>query len=65
MHTRPQFLCVDYGTISGRVPQISEEGSILRNNGVALGYHLEVEKPKLWWPTVNVSLLDDLPLESL
>ena len=57
--------CVDYETLVGRVPQIAEAARILSNSGVALGYHLEVDNLKLWWPTVNVSLLDDLPFEFL
>ena len=32
---------------------------------MSLGYHLEVDKSKLWWPTVNVSPLDDLTFQFL
>ena len=57
--------CADDGTLVGRVPEIAKAVEILHSKGAGLGYHLEVDKSKLWWPTVDVNLLDDLPFEFL
>ena len=55
--------CADDGTLVGRFPEIAEAVRILRTNGVAIGYHLEEDKSKRWWLTVDVTLLDDFPFE--
>ena len=47
----------DDGTLIGPIAQISRAAEILQKTGVGLGYHLEVKKSKLWWPSVTMSKL--------
>ena len=57
--------CADDGTLVGRIDQIAEAADILTKKVAALGYHLEVDKSKLWWPTVDIELLGALQFEFL
>lgn len=38
----------DDGTLTGQIPAFVKAIAILKESGIALGYHLEVTKFKLW-----------------
>lgn len=46
----------DDGTLIGRLSQLAKATPILEKAVLSVGYHLEVSKSKMWWPTLNQSL---------
>ena len=49
--------CADDGTLIGPIAELVKATGLLKDTGLSVGYHLEVDKSKLWWPSANVEKL--------